>query len=248
MITHRSRQRQSPQPPTPWRDDAPLTLTEEHTLLVGQIAMRAEDLLAVAAEDRWPGQELQALLGYLRAEVMRQISDEELLLFPARPSSPGFVRLGRDHLRLRHCIEALTEAAAAEPRWSLARLATTTRDLLTLLERHLAAEEALLATIDAPRPVPSAAALTGRPHDWYPLTEGPVVDLDALPRGQTVDAAVERILRLRTGERVEIRSSDAGLEDVWRTMDRLAPGGYGFVYLDKDPEQQAVQVTKRPAA
>jgi len=51
----------------------PLTLAGEHELLLRQVTSRAADLLAAAAEGRWPAAELQALLGYLRAEVLRQV-------------------------------------------------------------------------------------------------------------------------------------------------------------------------------
>ena len=61
----------------------PLTLPDEHALLLEQVAMRAKDLLTAIADDRWPARELQALVGYLRAEVLRQASDQERL-FPGR--------------------------------------------------------------------------------------------------------------------------------------------------------------------
>ena len=72
--------------------DPPLTLADEHALLLSQVVIRAEALLAVTAEDRWPARELQALVGYLRAEVLGQDADEERLLFPAgaSPASPGW--------------------------------------------------------------------------------------------------------------------------------------------------------------
>ncbi len=58
----------------------PLTLAEEHVLLLWQVAARAEKLLTAAADGRWPGAELAALAGYAQAEVLRQISDEETVL------------------------------------------------------------------------------------------------------------------------------------------------------------------------
>lgn len=54
-------------------------------LLLSQVAARAEELRTAAARGRWPGAELAALAGYARAEVLRQISDEEALMFPAAP-------------------------------------------------------------------------------------------------------------------------------------------------------------------
>ena len=224
----------------------PPTLTEEHALLFGQVASRAEDVLAVAAEGRWPGPELDALLGYVVAEVLQQVVDEERLLLPDIPDRPGLARSSRDHLRMRNCVEALERAAAGGAGWPVTRLAATTRDLLTLVKGHFAAEEALLAAARAPRPVPATAQLTGRPHEWYPLTEGPVVDLDALPNGQAEEAAVERLLRMRTGDRTELRSATSDLRDVWRRIDRIDPGGYGFAYLQDGPRRWAMRVTRRP--
>jgi hypothetical protein len=34
---------------------------------------------------------------------------------------------------------------------------------------------------------------------------------------------------------------------IWRRMDELCSGGYGFVYLQDGPERWQVQVTRRPA-
>lgn len=61
------------------------TLTDEHTLLPGHVAGLVDDMVTVAAEDRWPRRRLRALLGYLDAGVSRQIGDEERLLLPGRP-------------------------------------------------------------------------------------------------------------------------------------------------------------------
>ncbi len=226
--------------------DSPLTLADEHASLLSQVVIRAEDLLAVTAEDRWPARELQALLGYLRAEVLGQDADEERLLFPAG-ASPGISRLARDHARLRAAIETLERVAAGESTWSPAELAAAIRDFLHQLERHFHAGQALLAAAGAPGKVPATTMLGGQPHEWYPLTEGPVIDLDALPAARAVDAVVHRLLRLRRGEQVELHAgTDPHL--VWRQLDVLSPGGYGFVYLQDGPDRWQVQVTRRPAA
>jgi uncharacterized protein (DUF2249 family) len=233
------------QRPAAMPGDPPLTLADEHALLLSQVVIRAEDLLAVTAEDRWPARELQALLGYLRAEVLGQDADEERLLFPAG-ASPGISRLARDHARLRTAIETLERVAAGESTWSPAELAAATRDLLHQLERHFHAGEAVLAAAGTPGKVPATAMLGGHPHEWYPLTEGPVIDLDALPAGQAVDAAVNRLLRLRRGEHVELHAgTDPHL--VWWQLDVLSPGRYGFVYLQDGPDRWRMQVTRRLA-
>ena len=91
--------------------DPPLTLADEHALLLSQVLTRAKNLLAVTAEDRWPARELQMLVGYLRAEVLGQDADEERLLFPAGAPA-GVSRLARDHARLRATIETLERVAA----------------------------------------------------------------------------------------------------------------------------------------
>jgi hypothetical protein len=82
-----------PRTPGTTTDDRPLTLSEEHGLLLRQVAARVDDLLAVTAEDRWPTRELQALLVYMRAEVLRQAVDEERLLFPAHHAPPDSLPL-----------------------------------------------------------------------------------------------------------------------------------------------------------
>jgi uncharacterized protein (DUF2249 family) len=236
---------QPPQTPAAVPGDPLLTLAGEHALLLGQVVTRAGDLLAVTAEDRWPAGELQALAGYLRAEVLGQDADEERLLFPAGASA-GVSRLAGDHARLRAAIETLERVAAGEITWSPAELAAATRDLLRQLERHLHAGEAVLAAAGPPGEVPATTMLGGYPHQWYPLTEGPVIDLDALPAGQAVHAAVHRLLRLRPGEQVELQAgTDPHL--VWRQLDLLSPGRYRFAYLQDGPDRWRMQVTRRRA-
>ena len=110
--------------------------------------------------------------------------------------------------------------------------------------RHLGAEEALVAAPDMPGRVPATLAPAGCPHGWYPLTEGPVIDLDVLPAGQAVDAAVDRLLRLSRGEHVELRSRSDPYW-LWRQVAEFAPGGYSLVYLQEGPERWAVEVTRQ---
>ena len=215
-------------------------LADEHGQLLRQVAIRADALLAAAASGGWPAGELHALLGYLSTEVLRQAADEEAFLFPARAGS-GASRLARDHARLRSGIEALQRAADGG---SLDVLASVTRDLLCQLEHHLAAEEAILAGPDGTGSTPATAALGGHPHEWYPLTEGPVIDLDALPRAQVATATLDRVLRLHHGERVELQSS-SDPDPAWRRIDKFAPGRYGFAYLEDGPYRWRVQVTRR---
>jgi hypothetical protein len=156
----------------------PLTLAEEHVLVLWQVTTSAEKLLGAAERGRWPGEELTALAGYARAEVLRQASDEEALLFPAVPAQAA-AALARDHARLRAAAELLTRAAAGEQPLAPAQLAAVVRDFLTQLGRHLRREETLLASGGGTRDVPATVALGG-----HPLTEGPVVDLDELAVGE----------------------------------------------------------------
>jgi hypothetical protein len=123
----------------------PLTLAEEHVLLLRQVAARAEGLLTAAAYGRWAGAELAGLAGYAQAEVLRQISDEETLLFPAAPVRQA-AALAKDHTRLRSAAELLARAAAGEQPMPAAQVAAVVRDFATQLERHLSAEENLLAS------------------------------------------------------------------------------------------------------
>ena len=128
-----------------------------------------------------PTAELAALAGYAQAEVLRQVSDEEALLFPAVPAQTA-AGLTRDHVRLRAAAELLARAAAGEQPMNSAQLAATVRNFVAQLERHLRNEDDLLASARAPQDVPGTVRLGGHPHEWYPLTAGPEVDLDALPR------------------------------------------------------------------
>ena len=221
----------------------PLTLAEEHVLLLWQVTASAEKLLTATEHGRWPGAELAALAGYAQAEVLRQVSDEEALLFPAVPAQE-VAGLARDHVRLRAAAELLARAAAGEQPMSPAQLAAAVRDFAVQLERHLRTEDDLLAPDRAPRDVPGTVHLGGHPHEWYPLTEGPVVDLDAIPAGQAAAAAVDRLLRMGRGEQVELQSG-AGLDAVWREISELSPGGYRFTVLQDGPARWRMQVIRR---
>ncbi|WP_030444045.1 hemerythrin domain-containing protein [Actinocatenispora sera] len=242
VITHQDRQ-VAPQPGATATATGPRTLAGEHELLLQQVTLRADAVLATLPH-RWPRAELAALVGYLRTEVLRQAADEEWLLFPAGPADAGFARLGDDHVRLRRLVDLLAGAAAGGPDWRPARLVATVRDLVAQLKRHLEVEESLVAGAGTPHPATATALLTGRRHQWYALTEGPVVDVDALPADHAIAALSERLLRLPVGDRIELRSgSDLGW--VWRRLDRLDPGGFGFRYLREGPDRWAMQVTRR---
>jgi len=223
-----------------------LTLAEEHMLVLWQVTTSAEKLLSAAEHGRWPGAELMALAGYARAEVLRQASDEEALLFPAVPAQIA-AGLARDHVRLREAAELLTRAAAGEQPMTPAQLAAVVRGFVTQLQRHLRNEEGLLASGHGPQGVPATVTLGGHPHEWYLLTEGPVVDLDELPSEETVDAAVDRLLRMRRGEQVELQSATR-LDQVRLELSDLTPDGYQFSVVEDGPDRWRMQVTRRRTA
>jgi uncharacterized protein (DUF2249 family) len=224
----------------------PLTLAEEHALLLWQVTASAEKLLTATDHGRWPGAELAALAGYAQAEVLRQVSDEEALLFPAVPAQ-AVAGLARDHARLRAAAELLVRAAAGEQPMSPAQIAAAVRDFVVQLERHLRNEDDQLASCRPPQDVPGTVHLGGHPHEWYPLTEGPEVDLDVLPAGQAVAAAVDRLLRMQRGERVELQSG-TDLNPVWREISEISPDGYRFTVLKDGPVRWRMRVTRRQAA
>ncbi len=115
----------------------PLTLAEEHALLLEQVTVRAEHVLAALDGGRWPAPELRALAGYLRAEVLRQAADQEWR-FPAHQPGEDFARLVREHVRLRAATEVLEQAASSASASSPAQLTDVIRDLLAQLGHHLA--------------------------------------------------------------------------------------------------------------
>lgn len=142
------------------RHESPLTLAEEHVLLLWQVTAHASELLSAVAHGRWPAAELTALAGYAQAEVLRQVAEEEALLFPAVASARA-AGLARDHARLRAAAELLARAAAGEQPMSLASVAVAVRDFVAQFERHLRNEEGLLAAGRTSQSVPGTASLGG---------------------------------------------------------------------------------------
>ncbi|MEV4078283.1 hemerythrin domain-containing protein [Nonomuraea fuscirosea] len=220
--------------------DTQTTLTTEHAHLLTQITDRARGVLQIASQNRWPSRELTALARYLRTELIRQLTDEERLLFPAHEATPELSRLARDHARLRACVDIIAAAARGRGTRSPAQIATTVRDLLTQLHNHLTTEQ---TTLTAPgRPTISTAALGACPHRWYPLTEGPAIDLDALPAERLLEAISDRLHRLPRGEHLDL----CARTDPGKLCDALAgEDDYGFAYLACGPDQWQVRVTHR---
>ena len=59
------------------------TLKGEHALMMGAVTSRTQTVTSAADAGRWPRAELRELLNYLHLEVLRQLVDEEWLLFRA---------------------------------------------------------------------------------------------------------------------------------------------------------------------
>jgi hypothetical protein len=95
---------------------------------------RAGNLLTEADQGGWPDTELHQFLDYLHLEVLRQVTDEEWLLFRTYHHDPqDLAPLHQDHLQLRGAIEALT--AASVDTQSPQQLAAAVRELITALAR-----------------------------------------------------------------------------------------------------------------
>lgn len=230
------------QPTDPIMSNPSATLSDEHVLLLAEVTSRSAALLVQTDQDRWPQRELHVLLDYLHLEVLRQIVDEEWLLFRDYHDDPQDLdQLCRDHLELRRMIETLADVAGAAGPHVPAELAATTRNLVAKLGAHIAAEEQVLGgDLDVPSP-----SGPGRiPHAWYALTDGPLLDLDELRGPQGVDAALGRLLRLHRGGQVDLQASTDPLP-IWRRLAAADPHGYGFDYLQQGPPRWRVRVTRR---
>jgi uncharacterized protein (DUF2249 family)/hemerythrin-like domain-containing protein len=220
-------------------------LADEHAVLLTEVRGREAGARAALGAGRWPGQEIQGLVDYLRYEVLDQAVTEERLLFPL--TERGFAdsrihRLVDDHVQLRDLTHRLASAAAAtgadrEPTELVALLGA----LDEFLDRHMRAEEELLST------TASGVESLRRPfrcHLWFPLTEGPEFDLDDLPPEFAIRAALERFARLRPRERLVV-SSGTSLDPLWSLVSSGRPGEYGWVYLEEGPERWSAELTRR---
>jgi hypothetical protein len=130
----------------PSGDDPFGRLAADHTVLLDEVQRYCRQALAAIAGHRWPSRELEALTGYLRSQLVRQIEVEEALMRAGADagSAEAVRRLARDHVRLRSLLEALTQASGAEGRLDPQALAATLRDLMTQLWCHLVAERKVL--------------------------------------------------------------------------------------------------------
>lgn len=223
--------------------DAGSTWDDEDAKILWQPTARADALMRDLARGRDDQADVGALLGYLREVVLTRISDEDRHALPVlrrlRPDSPELLELQRQHLQLRGDVDDL--AAAAQGHIAREELAGVIRRLVEHLEIHLATEAAVLhrdqtATADGRAWVAAS--------DWYPLIEGPVIEMDQLRPDQAESAVLNRLTRLRSGERVELRSGHDP-HSVWERLQQRDPGGHDWQVRQDDDAGWSVTVRRR---
>jgi hypothetical protein len=223
-----------------------LTLVGEHALLLQGVHRRVWPVLALIDAGTWPTAELRTLVGFLRVALLRQASDEEALLYPGGAATP-FAELTAEHGRLHALTERLAHANVTH--CPLPELRRMVAELANVLARHLATEQALLAGLaETSHPVPSAADVASGAQRWFAANDAPVlILLDELPGEHAAQLCIERLLRLRPGQRAEIRSSDrCSLEHVYRWMRAFDSASYGVERGSAhDPTDAHLRVTRR---
>src|SRR3954447_4210687 len=124
------------------RGPAASALGDAHASLLQGATERAADVTAALDAGRWPRGELGTLVSFLRASLLRQVSDEEVRLFPADPYRTPFAELASEHARCGGLIRELVRVwgDGCEP----VRLRALLVTLLATLERHLHGEEELV--------------------------------------------------------------------------------------------------------
>lgn len=224
------------------------TLAGEHAQLLRDVGRRAAPVLVLAESGVWPTAELRTLVRYLRTTVLRQTSDEEVLLYPNGSTAP-FAELSADHVYLHALTEQLDRADTEH--CPVSELRALVDQLLTVLGRHLINEQAvLLALPGAPNDVPSAADLVAGTQAWLPTSDEPVrLLLDTLPEEKAVQLCIERLLRLRPGQTAAIRSSDdSELRRVCEWMHDFDSARYGVARIHEGSAKSGIQVTRRHTA
>ena len=215
-------------------------LANEHALLRAEIDDRRRQVLDAVAAGRWPEVETGALVNFLRYEVLDQAVHEERALFPLMPQGfddPQIRRLVAEHIALREATDSLDAAVRTRGRDG-GSIAAALDELSRLLDVHLRGEEEVLAPLGGARP-PIAGSRT-----MFSLTEGPTLDLELLPADRAEDAALDRLLRMRPGDRVRIRSG-ASLERLWRLLRQHAAGEFGWIYLQEGPLRWEAELVRR---
>lgn len=224
------------------------TLVDEHRVLWHEIEVRRGEVMVALGDGDWPVPQLARLVDYLRVELLDQAVNEERLLFPltsGKLTDPGVAQLLEDHVDLRDATNALAGLAGLpEDARDPALVVSLLDNLYEVLDRHLKAEEAILS--GAGEWGVTAGRRPFRPHQWYRLTEGPVLDADTLPPEAATDLVLERLSRLRSGEQVEIRSSVPlrHLEGAFTRRGMTAD--YGWTVEEERPGRCRVSITRRP--
>jgi hypothetical protein len=171
------------------------------------VERRVAPVQALLGARTWPHAELGALTSLLRSTVLRQISDEEVHLFPNDPSAPPFTELTTDHLRLRSITTQLEKAR--DERCPLTELRGLVNELLDTLRSHLEDEQQVLAALPvADGDVPAAACVAATNQPWLPDDSPVRIDLDSLPKAHAVELCIERLLRLAPGQTAEVHAKD----------------------------------------
>src|SRR3954452_10888040 len=208
-------------------------LADEHSVLLDEVRYRNHAVLSALGEGRWPDREVEALVDYLRYEVLDQAVTEERLLFPLTGESLADAPLHRlvsDHVRLRDLTDQLADARRTRPEPAL--LVEILDTVVAFLDRHMREEEAALASATAAGV--ESLRQPFRCHLWFPMTEGSVLDLDTLPHEFAQRAVVERFLRLRSGEQIVVRPRRE-LDGLWSALASRVPGEIGWTYLEEGP-------------
>jgi uncharacterized protein (DUF2249 family) len=249
-MTERTTGRESPSrrvdshatPEEHWADGR--RLVDEHAVLLAEVRRRAASVHAALRTGRWPDGEIDRLVAYLRYEVLDQTATAERLLFPLVEDGLRNTRihgLVNDHVHLLELTDQVAAAADGRQR-SAPELGDLLDDLEEFLARHMRTEEDVLATVTS-----DGVESRRRPfrcHLWFPITEGPEIDLDALPPEFAHRAALERFARLRRGERLLVRSGRE-LESLWNLLACAQPGEFAWAYLDEGPDRWCAEVCRR---
>jgi uncharacterized protein (DUF2249 family)/hemerythrin-like domain-containing protein len=224
----------------------PHSLADEHAVLLHEVQLRERAVRTALGTGRWPADEIDGLVAYLRYEVLDQAANEERLLFPRTPESFTDDRvheLVEDHVHLRDVTDQLAAVGTADGKNDdPAALVELLDDLEEFLDRHMHTEQAVLATTTT-----DGVEQLGHPfrcHLWFPLTEGSELDLDVLPREFAHRAALERFSRLRPGEHLLVRSG-CELDSLWNTLASGRPGEFGWTCLEEGPQRWCAEVTRR---
>lgn len=228
-------------------DDAH-TLAGEHARLMREVSHRVASVLALLDARAWPHAELGALTSFLRSTVLRQVSDEEVHLYPHNSAAPPFAELSADHVRL-HSITAELEKVHAVP-CPRGRLRALVDELLATLRRHLHNEQELLAALPAAQcEVPSVADLAAGEQAWLPDDSAPVlIEMDRLPADQAIELCLERLLRLRPDQSAELHTRDDQLlRTVRRWLQEFDAARFGFDQTTRG-QRHRLRVTCRPVA